>query len=72
VRTEDIARFGQLYLQQGEWLGQRLMSSRWIETATAHQTSNGSNPNSDWEQGYGYPKNSGWTRERIYSSATTH
>jgi hypothetical protein len=26
----------------------------WVETATTRQTSNGSNPNSDWDQGYGY------------------
>ncbi len=26
----------------------------WIEAATKLQTSNGSNPNSDWDQGYGY------------------
>lgn len=54
VRTEDIARFGQLYLQKGNWLGKRLVPSAWIEAATSHQTSSGSNPKSDWEQGYGY------------------
>jgi CubicO group peptidase (beta-lactamase class C family) len=54
VRTEDIARFGQLYLQKGEWRGRRLVPASWIEAATALQTSNGSNPNSDWDQGYGY------------------
>jgi len=26
----------------------------WVEAATARQTSNGSNPQSDWDQGYGY------------------
>ncbi len=54
VRTEDIARFGQLYLQKGEWHGKPLVPRAWVETATARQTSNGSNPESDWEQGYGY------------------
>jgi CubicO group peptidase (beta-lactamase class C family) len=54
VRTEDIAKFGQLYLQKGEWNGKRLVSSSWVEAATARQTSNGSNPRSDWDQGYGY------------------
>jgi CubicO group peptidase (beta-lactamase class C family) len=29
VRTEDIARFGQLYLQKGLWQGQRLLSEAW-------------------------------------------
>ncbi len=54
VRTEDIARFGQLYLQKGQWQGKQLVPSEWVEAATARQTSNGSNPNSDWDQGYGY------------------
>ena len=54
IRTEDIARFGQLYLQKGNWNGKQLVPEAWIEAATARQTSNGSNPNSDWDQGYGY------------------
>ncbi len=54
VRTEDIARFGQLYLQKGKWQGKQLVPEAWIEAATSRQTSNGSNPNSDWDQGYGY------------------
>jgi CubicO group peptidase (beta-lactamase class C family) len=54
VRTEDIARFGQLYLQKGRWHGKQVVPAGWVEAATAPQTSNGSNPNSDWEQGYGY------------------
>ena len=54
IRTEDIARFGQLYLQKGKWQGKQLVPERWVEAATARQTSNGSDPRSDWDQGYGY------------------
>jgi CubicO group peptidase (beta-lactamase class C family) len=54
VRTEDIARFGQLYLQKGVWMEKRLIPSAWIDAATTRQTSSGSSPTSDWEQGYGY------------------
>jgi hypothetical protein len=54
VRTEDIAKFGQLYLQKGQWQGKQLLPAAWVEAATARQTSNGSNPQSDWDQGYGY------------------
>jgi CubicO group peptidase (beta-lactamase class C family) len=54
IRTEDIAKFGQLYLQKGEWHGKQLVPTGWVEAATARQTSNGSNPKSDWDQGYGY------------------
>ena len=54
VRTEDIARFGQLYLQKGQWQGKQLVPKEWVEMATSKQVSNGSNPKSDWEQGYGF------------------
>jgi CubicO group peptidase (beta-lactamase class C family) len=54
VRTEDIAKFGQLYLQAGRWNGQQLLPSDWVAMATAKQASNGSNPKSDWNQGYGF------------------
>jgi hypothetical protein len=54
IRTGDIARFGQLYLQKGRWHDKQLVPESWVEAATARQTSNGSNPKSDWDQGYGY------------------
>ena len=54
VRTEDIAKFGQLYLNKGRWDGKQLVPAAWVDAATARQTSNGSNPASDWDQGYGY------------------
>ena len=54
IKTEDIARFGQLYLQKGEWQGKQLCRPIGSPPATARQTSNGSSPTSDWEQGYGY------------------
>ncbi len=58
IKTEDIARFGQLYLQGGKWNGTQLLPARWIGEATAAQVSNASatrpDPQSDWQQGYGY------------------
>jgi CubicO group peptidase (beta-lactamase class C family) len=54
IRTEDIAKFGQLYLQKGKWHGKQLVPASWVEAATTRQTSTGSNPKSDWDQGYGY------------------
>lgn len=54
IRTEDIAKLGQLYLQQGLWQGEELIPASWIKRATSKQASNGSNPLSDWDQGYGY------------------
>ena len=37
VRTEDLAKLGQLYLQGGTWNGERLLSEQWVEAATSRQ-----------------------------------
>lgn len=54
VRTEDIAKLGQFYLQKGRWNGKQLLPAEWIDMASSKQVSNGSNPKSDWNQGYGF------------------
>lgn len=60
VRTEDIGKFGQLYLQKGMWQGKQLLPAAWIDEATRKQVnSQPGNPASqpsdnDWAQGYGY------------------
>lgn len=54
VKTEDIAKLGLFYLNKGIWNGKRLLSEAWIDKATSLQTSTGSDPDSDWSQGYGY------------------
>lgn len=54
LRTEDIAKFGQLYLQKGNWQGKQVIPAAWIEQATTKQVSNGSDPVRDWDQGYGF------------------
>ncbi len=55
VRTEDIAKFGLLYLNKGKWQGKQLIPEAWVTEATSKQVSNGdpATPN-DWAQGYGY------------------
>ncbi len=53
VKTEDIAKFGQFYLQKGQWNGQQLLPANWIEEATRKQTDSNKG-DSDWSQGYGY------------------
>ena len=54
IKTEDIAKFGQLYLQKGIYGGKVLVPEAWIEEATISHISNGTSKDSDWEQGYGY------------------
>jgi CubicO group peptidase (beta-lactamase class C family) len=51
--TEDIAKFGQLYLQKGTWNGKQVISKEWVAEASAKQIENGKN-DSSWGYGYGY------------------
>jgi CubicO group peptidase (beta-lactamase class C family) len=53
VKTEDIARFGQLYLQKGRWNGKELLPEQWVNDATGFQTTS-QEGTGDWSQGYGY------------------
>ena len=53
VSTEDIAKFGQFYLQKGKWEGKQLLPESWINEATSKQTTSQGGDN-DWSQGYGY------------------
>jgi CubicO group peptidase (beta-lactamase class C family) len=55
LRTEDLAKFGQLYLQKGRWGERQLLPASWVEAATSKEIDNpkvGGDP--DWTQGYGY------------------
>ncbi len=53
ISTEDIAKFGQLYLQKGKWEGKQLLPESWVNDATSKQTTSQGGDN-DWSQGYGY------------------
>ncbi|MBW3466904.1 ChbG/HpnK family deacetylase [Arthrospiribacter ruber] len=65
VKTEDMAKIGQFYLQKGKWNGVQLLSESWINEASSAKVP--SLPagvkkedlkvkanDSDWLQGYGY------------------
>jgi CubicO group peptidase (beta-lactamase class C family) len=55
IKTEDIARFGQMYLQKGMWNGKRILPEAWIAEATfAHSDNSNTQTNPDWTVGYGY------------------
>lgn len=57
LRTEDIAKFGQLYLQKGKWNGKQLIPADWIALAASRQVDNDKAPsagNPDWREGYGF------------------
>ncbi|NUP46745.1 MAG: beta-lactamase family protein [Catenulispora sp.] len=54
VTTEAVARLGQLHLQGGAWGGRQLLAPEWVAEATRTQVQNGTDPASDWAQGYGF------------------
>jgi CubicO group peptidase (beta-lactamase class C family) len=55
IKTEDIARFGQMYLQRGMWQGKRILPEAWVAEATsAHSDNSNTQINPDWTVGYGY------------------
>jgi CubicO group peptidase (beta-lactamase class C family) len=50
LRPRDMARFGYLYLNQGYWDGQQIISSEWIQQSTRSQIHTGMG----WAPDYGY------------------
>lgn len=62
IRTEDIAKFSQLYLNKGKWHGKQIIPEAWVEASSKKQWTFTSNPFGgktpqevdDWQQGYGY------------------
>jgi CubicO group peptidase (beta-lactamase class C family) len=60
IRTEGMAKFGQLYLQKGMWNGEQVLPESWVEQATtasilqAPELPDSVRESSDWLQGYGY------------------
>ena len=60
LRTEDLAKFGQLLMQNGVWNGKQLISKEWIKEATSFKIESNDPGNkrpkdlNDWAQGYCY------------------
>lgn len=60
IQTEDMAKFGQLYLQKGMWDGKQILPASWVEDATTMKIMQDPNApqskkdSSDWLQGYCY------------------
>ena len=60
LKTEDMAKFGQLFLQKGMWQGKQILPAAWVEEASTMKImQNPSAPaeelkSSDWLQGYCY------------------
>jgi CubicO group peptidase (beta-lactamase class C family) len=60
IKAEDMAKFGQLYLQKGNWNGKQLLPESWVQEATSMkilqspEASQSKRDSSDWLQGYCY------------------
>jgi CubicO group peptidase (beta-lactamase class C family) len=60
VKTEDMAKLGQLFLQKGNWNGKQILPESWIEEASTKKimqepdASPERMASNDWVQGYGY------------------
>jgi CubicO group peptidase (beta-lactamase class C family) len=60
LKTEDMAKFGQLYLQKGKWNGKTILSAEWVDAATTFKidqapgTTDSVRSKNDWVQGYCY------------------
>ena len=60
LHSEDLAKFGQLLLQQGLWNNKQLIPKEWVKEATTFKietpapTNNQPKELSDWSQGYCY------------------
>lgn len=60
LKTEDLAKFGLLFLQKGTWKGKQLLDPQWVTEASAAQIQQSVGvteqlkTSSDWYQGYGF------------------
>ena len=60
LRTEDLAKFGQLLMQEGVWNKKQLLPKEWVREATSYKIETPPPQNklpkelSDWSQGYCY------------------
>lgn len=54
VSCDDIAKLGQLYVQNGIWKGKRLLSEEWIRMAGSRQVKTSLNGAADYCAGYGF------------------
>jgi CubicO group peptidase (beta-lactamase class C family) len=61
IKTEDMAKFGQLFLQDGVWNGERVLPEGWVAEASSWKIASGpagnetlEDPLNNWTQGYCY------------------
>ncbi len=68
IKTEDMAKLGQLFLQKGKWNGKQVVPAEWLKEMSSYQVPSApsgtrfedlekaglNKDNNEWVQGYGY------------------
>lgn len=68
LKTEDMAKLGQLFLQKGQWNGKQIVPAEWLKEMSSYQVPSAPSgtrfedlekaglhkDNNEWVQGYGY------------------
>ena len=54
LEAEDLARFGQLYLDGGTWNGARIVPEEWVSASVRRHVEDVAPENPEWNAGYGY------------------
>ena len=68
LKTEDMAKMGQLFLQKGKWNGKQIVPAKWLKEMSSYQVPSApsgtrfedlekvglNKDNNEWVQGYGY------------------
>ena len=68
LKTEDMAKMGQLFLQEGKWNGEQIVPAAWLKEMSSYQVPSApsgtrfedlekaglNKDNNEWVQGYGY------------------
>jgi len=63
LKTRDMAKFGQLFLDGGVWNGERIISEQWVQSSTQQRV----DLNDDGSSGYGYQ----WWMSQFQSGSRT-
>ncbi|MFC2082393.1 serine hydrolase domain-containing protein [Bacteroidota bacterium] len=64
ITPRDMAKFGQLFLDDGQWNGEQIISPGWIQQSTQFHIS----PEVGWADGYGYL----WWLRNFQVNGVTH
>ena len=68
LKTEDMAKMGQIFLQEGKWNGKQIVPAEWLKEMSSYQVPSApsgtrfedlekaglNKDNNEWVQGYGY------------------